>query len=139
MAAVEQRRERLRESAASISPPTWRAPTHFGGPANKDANGNYYVMDMSGATWGDTLDADGYTWSRGYTWSQGYTWSEGYTWSRGLHLVRATPGAGLYLVARLHLEQGLYLEPQRCRGGTRRRRALPATTPASIASWVPNE
>ncbi len=25
---------------------------HFGGPANQDANGNYYVMDMEGSEWG---------------------------------------------------------------------------------------
>src|SRR6267154_3764785 len=56
---------------------------HFGGPANQDDDGNYYVMDMGGSTWGDPLGSDGYTWSRGYPWGQGYTWSEGYTWSRG--------------------------------------------------------
>jgi serine protease AprX len=46
-------------------------PKHFGGPANEDDDGNYFVMDMSGSTWGDSLDADGYTWSRGYPWGQG--------------------------------------------------------------------
>ncbi len=86
---------------------------HFGGPANEDANGNYYVMDMDGTTWGDPLDADGYTWSRGYPWSQGYAWSDGYTWSRGYTwCTRLYLEPRLHLVARLHLEQGLHLEPQ---------------------------
>jgi serine protease AprX len=56
---------------------------HFGGPANQDASGQYYVMDMQGAQWGQPLSADGFTWSRGYTWGQGYAWSQAYTWSRG--------------------------------------------------------
>ena len=25
---------------------------HFGGPANQDASGNYYIMNMAGSTWG---------------------------------------------------------------------------------------
>jgi serine protease AprX len=53
---------------------------HFGGPANEDASGNFYLMDVSGGT---PLAGDGYTWSNGYTWSSGYTWSNGYTWSDG--------------------------------------------------------
>jgi len=38
---------------------------HFGGPANQDADGNYYVMNMDGSTWGEALSGDGYTWSKG--------------------------------------------------------------------------
>ena len=53
---------------------------HFGGPANVDANGNYVVMDLEGTSWGNTLDADGYTWSSGFTWSKGYTWSRSLSW-----------------------------------------------------------
>ena len=56
---------------------------HFGGPANQDDSGNYYVMDMNGSAWGAPLGADGYTWSRSYSGTTGYTWSEGYVWSRG--------------------------------------------------------
>lgn len=55
---------------------------HFGGPANQDANGNYYVMDMSNGAAGTPLNADGYTWSQSYPWSQGYAWSSSYTWSK---------------------------------------------------------
>ena len=86
---------------------------HFGGPANEDANGNYYVMDMGGTTWGDPLDSDGYTWSRGYPWGEGYAWSDGLHLEPRLHL---EPGLylepRLHLVARLHLEPRLHVEPQ---------------------------
>jgi serine protease AprX len=57
--------------------------SHFGGPANVDASGNYSVMNMQGTSWAQPLSGDGYVWSRGYAWSQGYTWSQGYVWSRG--------------------------------------------------------
>ncbi len=30
---------------------------HFGGPANQDANGNYYVMNMAGSTWGIQINS----------------------------------------------------------------------------------
>jgi serine protease AprX len=53
---------------------------HFGGPANQDASGNYYVTDGSGGA----LSSDGFLWSRGYAWNAGYVWSDGYVWSRGL-------------------------------------------------------
>jgi len=57
---------------------------HFAGPANRDANGNYYVMSMSPAEPpGAPAKEDGYTWSTGYVWSKGYTWSTGYVWSKG--------------------------------------------------------
>ncbi len=62
---------------------------HFGGPANRNAAGNYYVMNMSAGKWGTPISSDGYTWTQayaanqGYTWSQGYAWSNGYTWSQG--------------------------------------------------------
>lgn len=83
---------------------------HFGGRANQDANGNYYVMETRrncgllglGCTIGDLLGIllpgvasllDGLlwdgsppsnsslTWSGGYTWADGYTWSDSYTFS----------------------------------------------------------
>ena len=56
---------------------------HFGGPANVDSNGNYYIMDMEGSNWGQPLSGDGNTWNQGYTLTQGYTWSQGYTWTKG--------------------------------------------------------
>jgi serine protease AprX len=66
--------------------------THYGGPANRDGNGTYYLMGMSGSgyTWNGVYTkgsgyiwGDGYTWNDGYTWSDGYTWNDGYFWSDG--------------------------------------------------------
>jgi hypothetical protein len=59
---------------------------HFGGPANQDAAGNYYLMNSTGDgyTWnGQYNGANGYLWSDGYPWSNGYLWSDGYPWSNG--------------------------------------------------------
>ena len=78
---------------------------HFGGPANQDDDGNYYVMDMAAARLGRPAGrrrlhlVAGLPWDQGYAWSEGYTWSRGYTWSTRLHLEQ-----GLHLVAGLHLE-----------------------------------
>ena len=110
----QQLRDRLREPRAQHRGRP-RGTQHFGGPANEDANGNFYVMNMAGSTWGGSQPNDGYSWStaydgsQGYTWSEGYVWSQsynwnqaytwnnGYTWSQGLHVVaRATPGADRY-------------------------------------------
>jgi hypothetical protein len=52
---------------------------HFGGPANVDANGQYYVLDMHGTVWGQPLSADGYTWSRSLGWVPGTFTSQGLT------------------------------------------------------------
>jgi serine protease AprX len=111
---------------------------HFGGPANRDAQGNYYIMEMGdqwgaasgndGESWDQGYGDDGYKWSAGYNWNEGYawgrgypwtkgstvrsknvSWSEGYTWNRGIDWWRAAP------------------------------RAPAATSPASITNWVPNE
>jgi subtilisin family serine protease len=53
---------------------------HFGGMANMDEEGNYYVMNVDGTGY---LWSDGYLWSSGYLWSDGYLWSSGYLWSDG--------------------------------------------------------
>lgn len=64
---------------------------HYGGPANMDDLGRFYVMEVeepgdgndydSGET--EMLNGDGYVWSRGYIWGQGFIWSQGYVWSQG--------------------------------------------------------
>jgi len=66
---------------------------HFGGRANQDSKGNYYIMAMSGATPTAALSNDGYTWSGGayvppghthvIQWSQSYVWQSPYSWSVG--------------------------------------------------------
>jgi serine protease AprX len=112
---------------------------HFGGSANVDSNGNYVVMDLEGAAWGSTLDADGYTWSRGFTWSKGYTWSQGYTWSKGF-----TWSKGYTWSQGFTWSKGFT-----CSKGYTWSRSLSwwdsfggqwgSTRSASIATWVPNE
>jgi subtilisin family serine protease len=63
-----------------------RGERHFGGRANRDASGQYYLMGLSsdGSRWdGRYSSSSGYAWSDGYTWSDGYAWSDGYIWSDG--------------------------------------------------------
>ena len=40
---------------------------HYSGRANRDADGNYYIMDLD----------DTYVWDGGYAWGEGYIWGEG--------------------------------------------------------------
>jgi hypothetical protein len=83
---------------------------HFGGRANQDADGNFYIMEvqhgglidiifgllgkllpgvaslLDGLLWdGSPPSNDNLTWSGGYTWSNGYTWTDGYTWSNNTY------------------------------------------------------
>ena len=51
---------------------------HFGGPANRDASGNYYIMNMQSWWPGTAQPGDGFTWSSSYPGTQGYAWNEGY-------------------------------------------------------------
>jgi len=100
---------------------------HFGGPANQDENGNYYIMDLDGAsTWSTPLAGDGFTWSQGYTWGQGYTWSEGYTWAKGYTWEQGYTWAKCYTWAK---NLPWWTDSQGAAG----------TSPASIVSWVPNQ
>lgn len=64
---------------------------HFGGLAQQDSSGNFYVSGVNSSLWsqGDTYSANGYTWSRttldnATLWSTGFLWSNGYLWSRSL-------------------------------------------------------
>ena len=111
---------------------------HFGGPANEDANGNYYVMNMPGSTWGARTVRRLFL----VDWP---TSGPGLYLERGLHL---EPGLylepGLHLEQRLHLEQGLHLVK-----GYTWSKSVPwwtsnaspggAAQPASIETWVPNQ
>jgi len=85
---------------------------HYGGRANEDANGNFYIMQVSaskanpvgsllggllggvgslasniplvgGLLKGVPLLLDGLLWNGAYTASSGYTWSDGYLWGQG--------------------------------------------------------
>jgi subtilisin family serine protease len=83
---------------------------HYGGRANQDENGNFYIMEveddpgllttllpllgqllvglastLDGLLWDGSppSDDDNVTWSGGYIWSNGFTWSNGYAYSNG--------------------------------------------------------
>lgn len=71
---------------------------HFGGPANRDANGNYYIRNASGNgytwngqyssstgyAWADAFNwTDGFAWGDGFGWTDTYAWSDGYGWTDG--------------------------------------------------------
>jgi serine protease AprX len=61
---------------------------HFGGAANENANGTFYLMNMQSGTPFAADPSDGYSWSgagpgnQGFTWSQAYLWTKGTTWSQ---------------------------------------------------------
>ena len=94
---------------------------HFGGPANQDANGNYYIMDLEGgSTWASPIPGDGLTWSQGNSWNQGYTWSSGYTWAQGYTWAKC------YTWAK---DLPWWTNSQPANG----------IAPASIEPWVPNQ
>lgn len=57
---------------------------HYGGRANVDEGGNYYVMDLDGYLWTDgKLATGGYLWTDGYIWTDGYMWTDSYLWTDG--------------------------------------------------------
>ena len=113
---------------------------HFGGPANEDANGHYYIMNMQGPSWGGSrpqrrlllvdrvrrqprlylerglyLEPDLLPRDQAYTWSSSYLWSKGYTWSES------------YLWSKSASWWGSNSSPSG------------SASPASIESWVPNQ
>jgi len=113
---------------------------HFGGPANEDANGNYYVMNMAGSTWGAATPSDGYSWSSASTYStQGYTWSEGYVWSQAYGWNQAYTWTSGYMWSKGNTWSTGYMWSKSVPWwGTNSSRAAP-TTPAPIVPWVPNQ
>ena len=112
---------------------------HFGGPANQDANGNYYIMNMGGSRWGSPSGSDGYTWNQGYTWALGYTWAQGYTWALGYTWSKGYTWAQGYTWALGYTWAMGYTWALSVPWWTHSHTGAPAATPASIESWVPNE
>jgi serine protease AprX len=111
---------------------------HFGGPANRDANGNFYIMEMGGQ-WGAASGNDGEYWDRGYSdegykWSAGYNWSEGYAWGRGYPWTKGSTVSS----KNVSWSEG-YTWNRSIDWWRAPPRTPAATTPASIANWVPNE
>ena len=112
---------------------------HFGGPANQDGNGNYYIMDMAASTWGAALSGDGYTWTKGYTWSQGYTWTKGYTWSQGYTWTKSYPWAQNAAWSQGNTWSNGYTWTRNVPWTGTTGTASSSAAPASIENWVPNE
>ena len=57
---------------------------HFGGRANQNPDGSYYLMGMDGYIWTDGgVGTGGYTWTDGYVWTDGYIWTDAYLWTDG--------------------------------------------------------
>jgi serine protease AprX len=112
---------------------------HYGGPANQDANGNYYVMDMESSVWGDPLSSDGYNWSTGYPWGQGYTWSEGYAWRKGYGWSKGYTWSEGYAWRKGDTWSSGYGWSKDMPWWSTAPTSAPTTSPTSIASWVPNE
>jgi serine protease AprX len=110
---------------------------HYGGPANEDASGNYYVMNMTASTWGTPITGDGYTWTQSYAYNQGYTWSQGYTWTNGYAWTQGyTWTEGYTWTAGYTWSQGYtWTTSVPWSAGS----LNGPTAPASIEDWVPNE
>jgi serine protease AprX len=113
---------------------------HFGGPANEDANGNYYVMNMAGSTWGASTPSDGYSWSSASTYStQGYTWSEGYAWSQAYGWNQAYTWTSGYMWSKGDTWSTGYMWSKSVPWWGTNSSQAGSTQPASIVPWVPNQ
>ena len=112
---------------------------HFGGPANEDSHGNYYVMNMQGSSWGGSQPNDGYYWSTAYNGSQGYTWSEGYAWSQTYPWNQAYTWSSSYLWSKGYTWSEGYLWSKSASWWGSSTSPSGSASPTSIESWVPNQ
>jgi len=54
---------------------------HYGGPANRDADGNFIMTTTDGYIWNlSDINADGYIWNLSDLSNLGYIWNLGYVW-----------------------------------------------------------
>ena len=65
---------------------------HYGGRANQDSDGNYYLMGLDGYMW-----TNGYLWTEGYMWTNGYLWTERYMWTDSYLWTDGDVGADGYM------------------------------------------
>ena len=105
----------------------------FRGPANQDANGNYYVMNMTGSSYGTAQSGDGLTWSTGYAWDQGYIWSSGYVWTQSYAWSKA------YAWSKNYAWSKGYAWSKSVPWWPSSSGSVSASAPASILPWVPNQ
>jgi subtilisin family serine protease len=113
---------------------------HFGGPANQAANGDYYIMNMTGPTWSTAPQAaDGYSWDQGYAFDQGYSWSQGYLWSQGYAWTQGYVWTNSYAWARSYTWAQSYAWSRSVPWWNSSKSPAGVATPASIENWVPNQ
>jgi subtilisin family serine protease len=112
---------------------------HFGGPANENSSGQFYIMNMAGSTWGTAQPADGYTWSSAYSSAEGYSWSEGYAWSQKYSWSQAYAWSQGYFWSKGESWSQGYFWSKSVSWWNTTGTASVATQPASIVDWVPNE
>jgi serine protease AprX len=112
---------------------------HFGGPANQDANGNYYIMNMAASAAGTPEVSDGFTWSAGYAWGQGYSWSDGYVWSQSYTWTKGYTWTKSYTWTKGYTSAQSYTWTKNVSWASSSGSAASSATPASIEKWVPNQ
>jgi subtilisin family serine protease len=112
---------------------------HFGGPANQDANGNYYIMNMAASAAGTPEVSDGFTWSAGYAWGQGYSWSDGYVWSQSYTWTKGYTWTKSYTWTKGYTSAQSYTWTKNVSWSNSSGSAASSATPASIEKWVPNQ
>lgn len=99
---------------------------HYGGPAQQDSDGNFYLVDPADPN--RQLDGDGYVWRRGTLWQEGYVWRRNVPWGGGSIWSRGAAWSENYdWHASASIETGGYVW----------RRSL--VEPVSINRWVPQE
>jgi serine protease AprX len=113
---------------------------HFGGPANENSSGEFYIMSMGVQTWGTPLPGDGLTWDQGYPWDQGYSWSQGYVWSQGYSWSQGYVWTNNDTWARGDTWARAYSWSTAMPWwNTSRPGSATSTAPTSIEPWVPNQ
>jgi serine protease AprX len=111
---------------------------HFGGPANENANGTFYLMNMSSSTYGTAMSGAGYTWDQAYTGTQGYAWTQAYTWTNGYAWTQGYAWSQGYAWTQGYAwSQGYAWTQSMPWTGTPGVSSV--TKSASIDDWVPNE
>ncbi len=113
--------------------------SHFGGPANQNASGNYYVMDLAAAAWGAPLAGDGLTWSAGFPWNAGYNWSQSYLWTNQYTWSKGYTWAKSYTWAKGYAWSAGYTWAKSVAWWNTTGAASVSASPASIENWVPNQ
>jgi serine protease AprX len=112
---------------------------HFGGPANRDAFGNYYVMNLEDSEFGSLLPRDGTHWSQGFTWDEGFTWSNGYTWSKGFTWSKGYTWSKSFTGGNGFVWGNGYTWSKTLPWWDTKGPMISTAKPASIASWVSNQ